>query len=586
MKAQKPSKLKNRLINFSLTLGTCLILCIIYLFVFDNYKEGLRGYEWFKKSTQAPVGIEPLTHYDAIQLGKVHTPKKHPKSSYLNFPKEKPTGTYRIGIFGGSFVEGIGAAQGYDFPSLLEKKYLESGRDEVEVVNFGTGAYGMNRSFYLWNCLGKGYNLDLVIFNPRPFHPPRDRTFILHSGYYGDVHGRYIWKNEIIQYIPVLGSNRAETSARYYSPVPAWQYWRYETKTPVPFRAVLPKGKELKRNPFYYHSDPEAEWKALYSAIFDSIRKVAPRFMVSFFGEQMGAFQAHLASKNFETFTINTDSLDPAIYVAPDNHYTGLGNQVIAEALFDYLQDSIDIQFPVFSFEKKHIESTDSFPNWEGLSKVKRLFLSIQEKELAVFYHGANGWKQRPNIRTKPVIDFEKLGIKAVAAINKFPFHHYLPLSKAFELGTLYTMRARFWVAGQEKVIPLTEIVPMTSFWGVGDPLSNKYRVGDISMTFAQKNRNLMMEFATQENISQLSIELEGNVILKGQKVDNRSEHQLFDLSPVMSDWITLRGGFDQRIDIPEIPSNGIVDLMVEYKNGEVKNLPFLRYQVNSDKID
>ena len=586
MEKSRVLRWKNRLINLAVTLVTCLVLFGIYLLVFNSYKKDLRGYKAFSQFTTAQTGIAPLTPYDAVQLGRVHTPNDHPKSSYLNYAKKKQAGKFRIGIFGCSFVRGVGAAHGYDFPSLLQEKYLEIGKNEVEVINFGVPMYGMNRSFYLWNSIGKAYQLDLVIFNVRGFHPLRDRTFIFNDDTYGSIHGRYILEDGKLRYIPVLGDNRAATSANYYSPFPAWQYWKYEAKTPVAFRALMPKGKALKQNPFYYHSDLEAEWKTLYAAIFDSVAKVSPRLILAYSPKtNIAAFTEFLTSKNIDHYPLNTMLMDPAIYVATDKHYSGLGNQVIAEGLFDYLQDSVDSQLPVFSFEKGSRNSREYHADWGNLQEVQRLFLGIGGEELAILFNDKNAWKDRRIIKKNPAINFEKLGIKALITIFQKKYCHLLPLDSSFVSGTPKPLRARFWVGEQEKVIELAKLAPSTSFWGIADTFANSYQIDNLTITFETRKKDLRMRVFGLQKISNLRIELGETTILHGERIKEEGKGQSFTLIPAFADWILIRADLDQQIDIHELPQKGIVDLMIEYKTGEIKSLPFVEYKVENVKV-
>ncbi len=77
--------------------------------------------------------------------------------------KSPRSGILRIGIFGDSFTCGDNVSYEYTWGHLLENRLKSAGVD-VEVLNFGVGAYGMDQSFLRWKNKGSAYDLDIVIF--------------------------------------------------------------------------------------------------------------------------------------------------------------------------------------------------------------------------------------------------------------------------------------------------------------------------------------------------------------------------------------------------------------------------------------
>ncbi len=587
MESQSTSRWKNRLINLSITLGTCLILFVIYLIVFNNYKKNLADYKWLTRGTKEQKEIAPLTQYDEVQLGFVQSLNHLPNSSYLNLPTEKPNGTYRIGIFGCSYVRGVGAAQGYDFPSHLQKKYQDIGSDSIEVINFGVGTYGMNRAFYIWNRLAKLYELDVVIFNIHRFHYERDRTFIFRQDSYGPIHGRYILEDGKLKYIAALGDSHAAASAGYYSPIPAWQYWRYEAKTPAPFRAFLPKGRELKKNPFYYHPDPESEWKALYAAIFDSVAKATPRLILAVGDKQTLGFVEHLTAKNIEVLHMKAHELKreyKSIYEAFDRHPNGLGYQLIAEELYAYLLDSTNIQLPVLSYGKQRLMSTAFHENWGNLIEVQKLYLGINGEELAVFTNSSLTLRNRGK-RDKIIIsDFDELGVKSLICVHTGNDYRFIPFGES--LTQKLNMTLQFDEDGQEKVHHLTEVVPVTPFWGLTDSLNLVFKVDEKRIRLNLGRRKPLIVFSQQKNISKLTIKLGQTTIMEGKLESTKGGSQWFTLTPTIAPIINLRGSLDQKMDVNKIPSSGMIDLIIKYKNGKMKDIPFTSYQVDTLRVE
>ncbi len=121
-----------------------------YVGHYRSYVRSLRGYDVATRDGFAEQDFPLLTRHQVTQLGMAHRPGFQPESSYTLVERRKTPGTVRIGIFGCSFVMGSEASPGQDFPSHLQRLFDEDGDREVEVVNFGVGAFGVQQSYLLW----------------------------------------------------------------------------------------------------------------------------------------------------------------------------------------------------------------------------------------------------------------------------------------------------------------------------------------------------------------------------------------------------------------------------------------------------
>ncbi|MBW2737526.1 MAG: hypothetical protein JRE64_01485 [Deltaproteobacteria bacterium] len=84
------------------------------------------------------------------------------------FELSKPSGTFRIGVFGDSFTFGEGVQNEEAYPKILEKilkrdTRLIQSRTNVEVINFGLGKTGTSQQLALYQQEGTKYDLDCVI---------------------------------------------------------------------------------------------------------------------------------------------------------------------------------------------------------------------------------------------------------------------------------------------------------------------------------------------------------------------------------------------------------------------------------------
>ena len=84
------------------------------------------------------------------------------------FELSKPSGTFRIGVFGDSFTFGEGVQNEEAYPKVLEKilkrdTLLIKSQTNVEVINFGLGKTGTSQQLALYQKEGTKYELDCVI---------------------------------------------------------------------------------------------------------------------------------------------------------------------------------------------------------------------------------------------------------------------------------------------------------------------------------------------------------------------------------------------------------------------------------------
>ncbi|MEM1207348.1 MAG: hypothetical protein AAGN66_29205, partial [Acidobacteriota bacterium] len=321
-------------------LGMTLALTLgAYVWRHGSYVRTTRFYAEIDGRAHERQDFGPLDAKALLRLGTAQHRDAHPETSYLLRPEAKTPGTVRIGFFGCSFVYGEEAPRGRDQAMLLEARLQSAGHD-VEVLNFGVRGYGIQQAYLLWQELAPRYDLDLVIFGLHRFHPERDATFVQLADAYGPVHARYVLDDDAptgLRLVPTLGVDPTAASKLYFGLPTPWRYLRYDVKTPPFLRSLLPRGRDLGRNPLYHHDDPDVEVQILYTRMMRDVAASSPRLLVvcdaaetCAFGENVGAdnaffFQAHAFDRGWKA---------ASLLRAPEKHPSAVGYDLAAEELF------------------------------------------------------------------------------------------------------------------------------------------------------------------------------------------------------------------------------------------------------------
>lgn len=129
----------------------------------------------------------------------------------------KSSGTYRIGVFGDSFVFGEGVQNNETFPKLLENllnadEQLKVRDGKIEVINFGIGKTGTSHQYAFYRKEGKKYHLDLVILG-----------FLAFNDFDDNYVGVFTLKDDRLTHNPAAYSSiRRLQKIVYYIPFYKW----------------------------------------------------------------------------------------------------------------------------------------------------------------------------------------------------------------------------------------------------------------------------------------------------------------------------------------------------------------------------
>lgn len=283
--------------------------------------------------------LDPLAGWEALdpalraRLGFLRAPELR-RSSFGNFPREKPPGITRIGGFGDSFTWGGEVEDGLDWPAQLQELLRRRGRGDVEVLNFGNGSYGFHQTYLLWEALGRLYDLDLVLLASQDFWPRRDTTFLNPFQDARILHARFVLRDGGLALLDPVGADPAERARAFDRFVPPWRYLRYERTAPAFLRALLPQGRALE-NPFYYDTrDADTEAFATYSLLL--ARMVQADTPLLLLDDRSSRFSALATELGVPVLPLVRADGFP--YEAPMGHHSPWGNRDVAEQMLAHLE--------------------------------------------------------------------------------------------------------------------------------------------------------------------------------------------------------------------------------------------------------
>jgi lysophospholipase L1-like esterase len=213
----------------------------------------------------------------SAQLGAIPPPAERARA-FGNFPRAKPPGRIRIGCFGDSFTWGSEVDDGNDYPSILQELAAEAGFGDVEVLSFGSPAFGLHQSVLLWDRVGRDYGLDhVVLLGWGNTWIGRDSTFHYWpvGGRKLGFHARYVLDGDGLALAEVVGLTEAERFDVYMRFVPLLRYLRWDHRAPSFLEAWVPRSRTLE-NPFYYRDDYVEEIKETYRRLLARVGREAP----------------------------------------------------------------------------------------------------------------------------------------------------------------------------------------------------------------------------------------------------------------------------------------------------------------------
>ncbi len=560
-------------------------------------------YEEFVTTSQEPKEFPLLSHQQSVNLGWAHTPSKAPTSSYIHFTKEKSKGTIRIGIFGDSFVQGIEAEHGFDFPSFLQKQFKDNGYTNVEVLNFGVHSYGVHQAFLLWKFIGKSYDLDYTIFMPLEFHRQRDRSFIFLYNNFAPIHARYILVNDSLELLPVIGETREEAGAIYNSILPPWNYIRYDDKPPAFLRTLLPMSRTLSVNPFYYRrSDPDEEILTTYARLFEELAHTKTQSLVICNRKMLCDVEKRVKTKApvfLKSRVRRYVASARFLYTAPRTHMSALGNQLRASELYAFLvQDRQDL-LKVLTIDT-HMPTDTHATQRTPLHNIKSGSLEMHGHRVASFMKHRIG---EPPWTYDEDLNFAEENITSLLWITGDRNFRIIPTAYA--------------LSDQEPVFLLLEFNDVRTKVPIGIVHSPNSYIGSIELfgwetgdcvSMDQSNGQICFD---RPNWTRMQIEAKGSVsnvelaignaekiILRGHQQSMKEQLSQFmngwsskstktrvRLTPAISEFSMIRAKKGDFVRVENFKEKeGTLDFVAMLENGETLHHPMFRYTIHQIK--
>jgi len=256
----------------NIALVFCSVLFVLFLFeivlrtVSMEKPEVLVG----PKTDWAPVPERIWTEYHPV-LGWYHQRNKHAilKLQHVeanintnsqgfrgirDYEKQKPPGSSRIVCLGDSFVFGFGVQDNETFCSQLEAKH-----QNLEVLNLGVAAYGMDQILMAYRTLAKDYNADYVFIGIFPEDFWRATRAFADSGhakpYFSlSTSGRLILHNVPVPPQYQLNTNQYPDLIQYH---PVEQFLLHSLVYRMIKKSLIKLGKNLR----LVDPDLTVEWK-------------------------------------------------------------------------------------------------------------------------------------------------------------------------------------------------------------------------------------------------------------------------------------------------------------------------------------
>ena len=540
---------------------------------YHHFRSSLRFYAAAQRPAFSERDFPCLSGNEAVLVGSAHAPGDRPLSSYSLVPTEKPNGVVRIGVFGCSFVRGSEAGEGFDFPSQLQRMFEKAGAANVQVLNFGVGAYGVQQSFLLWSMLADRFGLDHVVFNLYGFHPQRDTTFVMNNHIYAPVHARYVIDQGQLRLIRPAGGDRLEAARGYFALLPRWQLLRFDSKTPPQVRALLPRGRELRRNPFYYRTDIDAEIREIYSLMFAELARGTGELMILCNNpNQFRYLYEHevIGSRIFDCQTNHFAWARRGAYMAPGNHLSAMGYGVIADELFGLLTAEKEPRTRVLLFDGP-AQAVSSEPLHE-LESYEEVLLTVAGEPFALFVeedsqHGA-----------EPVV-FKERGFAGLIDVSDNLRLRFLALPDLLLDGAEAVFSFR--IGGVPVVVPLGTMRTATGILGAVEMPWTTRNGSGWELRRAADATVLDIEVRTSDQITDITVGLAGKLMLRGRIGDPEATGWApVRLQPNGASLLSVRGHPRQNPELVYETGAGTIDLTAISADGTAHSLSLVHYSV------
>lgn len=324
------------------------------------------------RSFAQPVRYVP--YRTLLRLGWQDKPRE---SSFTHFDMRKRPGVVRIGCLGDSFTYGSEVSSSEDYPNVLQRLFRERGYSQVEVLNFGSGWYGFQQTFILWEDVARRFDLDYVVLGPKTFFFARDTTFDhVSPNNIHYLHARSVLDGEGLRIVEIAGDTFGERTAAYRRFVPHWRYLRYDYRAPAFLACLVPRGKEI-RNPFYYRRDITGELAEVYRRQLRRMADSGVQIVLGHYDNQ-DILQIARSLGRSNLFATGLKEIFSYPYRAPKGHGSPSGNELLAEQFFAILTGRGQTSLPLITIKPlKRLSNPSARGSPEELDSYARISVGL-----------------------------------------------------------------------------------------------------------------------------------------------------------------------------------------------------------------
>ncbi|MDD5432837.1 MAG: SGNH/GDSL hydrolase family protein [Candidatus Omnitrophica bacterium] len=508
------------------------------------------------------------------RLGFISTDKK---SSFVNFNEKKERGIIRIGCFGDSFTHGDEVGSDQDYPSILQDIFIKAGKNNVEVINFGTQWYGFSQSFMMWKYVGIKYGLDYILLGPGMFDDIERETSFNHTMntkaqniYY--QHARFVLENGNIRLVDVYGGNCKERMENYFRFFPLIRYLRFDINPPAFLSCLIPEGRKL-NNPFYYNKGSlTMEAAEIDKLLILEMLNSGSKVIAGNYYPTVVRIASTLKFKNFNFVKFYHPEHFP--YLMMLGHNSPLGNQIVAKQMFDLIAGEKTSQFGVIDtvdidkdmLAKAQIEQ-------RKLSEYADMKIELNGSEWGSFVKTRSNYSQKneqPNIKESTIESFLAIKRKSSSILDAV----FVPLG--FKLAENSSLKIYINSKNQKKNLYIGNVRLLNPGLGIGVVDLEGIRITKRSIIQCECTERLL------RNASEVSILLNDKEILRG--VRKNQENNLVELWPVRNNLIVIQPKPDSLIDVEGLEGEGVIYLSLYTKDGKKQEIPFARW-IKNQKI-
>ena len=507
-----------------------------------------------------------------LKLGQVMTGKA---SSFVNFDTQKRPGTIRIGCFGDSYTYGDEVGGSFDYPGLLQTIFRREGYDDVEVINFGSSWYGFSQAFIMWQYVGRNYDLDYVLLGPAAFEfLERETTFnhtVTTSGESPDfMHARFIVKDKQLKMLKVYGDTYESRFRNYFRFIPFKRYLFYDTNTPPFLACLLPRGKELKRNPFYYYKGTtRQEARAIHALQLLAMAAHGKAIVMGDYHKNAVALAKLIHKENITADQLHRPTHFP--YQMQKFHNSPLGNYFLAKQMFRLItgkNSPLDIIITA-DIDKKITQDAGAVR--QPLYEYSAMQLEIEGIKIGDFKNTFEQYHVR-----MPRFDISQTNIVSLLAFRpqagSIADAVFLPLDFSVPQGAPVKMRISS--NGWRQEYHLGDVFFLNQDVGIG--------VVEAEGFLVNEHKNIIKYKASSpvqcgDKNAEIEIIVNNRVILRASTIDIKN--RLLYFQSVKFNPLMIFPGADYFIDCDRLGKKGIIDLVLISPDGSRTKVAFARWE-------